>query len=437
MMTTMSVAAYRQVLVLPGVLRLLVFGVLARMPRAASGVILTLYVVLGTGRGYAAAGLVGTAYTVGAAIGSPWRGRAVDRFGLRRALIPSVVCEALTWTAIPFVGYHLLLVVAFVGGLMAVPIFNAIRQSLAVMVPGEHQHSAYALDSIGTEVSFMAGPVVAVLLVTQWSARGSVFLAGGTLALAGLGLIAFNPPTRNPENPENPESQEPENGTDGQTPRRSLLRDPALLVVLTAGAATVAVLAGTDVSIVAFTRAHHEVDLAWVVFLVWPLASLVGGLVYGAVPRSVSAYGLLLGLGLLTVPAGLAANTMWLAVAVIPAGLLCAPAMSANVAAISRLVPEARRGEAMGWYGSSLTLGIAAGTPLAGSAIDLIAPWAGFALLGGIGSGVALTALVLIRWGTDRPGSIESGAPSGVSPTRRLAASPDQVHVEPNRTTAI
>ena len=98
---------------------------------------------------------------------------------------------------------------------------------------------------------------------------------------------------------------------------------------------------------------------------------------------------------------------------------------------------SARRGEAMGWYGSSLTLGIAAGTPLAGSAIDLIDPWAGFALLGAIGAVVALIALVLIRWGTDRPGSVEPGAPSGVSPTRRLTALNRSIRTESNRITAI
>jgi hypothetical protein len=70
-----------------------------------------------------------------------------------------------------------------------------------------------------------------------------------------------------------------------------------------------------------------------------------------------------------------------------------------------------------------MTLGITAGTPLAGTAIDLVGPWAGFTLLGGVGVVVALIGLVLIPWGTDRPGSVEPGAPSGVSPTRGLTVS--------------
>jgi predicted MFS family arabinose efflux permease len=77
----------------------------------------------------------------------------------------------------------------------------------------------------------------------------------------------------------------------------------------------------------------------------------------------------------------------------------------------------------MGWYGSAMTLGIAAGTPAAGAAIDLLRPWAGFALLGTVGVVVAMIGLILIPWGTDRPGSQDPGAPSGVSPTRRLTVS--------------
>src|SRR4051794_41963971 len=79
----MSLAPYRRVLARPGVLRLLLFAALARVPATAAGVVLTLHVVTTLGMGYAAAGLVATASTVGMAIGSPWRGRAVGRPGPR------------------------------------------------------------------------------------------------------------------------------------------------------------------------------------------------------------------------------------------------------------------------------------------------------------------------------------------------------------------
>jgi MFS family permease len=432
----MSVAPYRSILALPGVLRLLGFAVLARVPHAASSVVITLYVVLGMGLGYGAAGLVAAVSTVGTALGSPWRGRAVDRVGLRRALLPSVLVEVATWTVIPFVGYRVLLVVAFVGGLLSVPIFSVVRQSLAILVPLEQHQTAYALDSIGTEITFMVGPAIAVLLATQWSTNGAVFTVGASIAVAGLGLMAFNPPTRTlpttlpttvpngfaPDDsvaPAPPEAQ--------RVSTRSLLLSPAMVAVLAATVGALAVLAGTDVSIVAKVRDAGDVGLTWMVFVTWSLASMLGGVVFGLVRRPVPAYHLLLGLGLLTIPVGAAPGTWWLALAVLPAGLLCAPVLSSTAATISRMVPEDRRGEAMGWYGSAMTLGMAVGAPTAGSAIDLLGPWAGFAVLGAFGGGVALIGLFLIGWRTDRPSSDgkpdELGAPSGVSPTRRPVVS--------------
>src|SRR5207342_3948079 len=83
-MTTVTLTPYRRVLRQPGVTRLLVFATLARVPMMASGIVLTLHVVLTMHLGYAAAGLVGTTTTLGMAIGGPWRGRALDRVGLRK-----------------------------------------------------------------------------------------------------------------------------------------------------------------------------------------------------------------------------------------------------------------------------------------------------------------------------------------------------------------
>ena len=106
----------------------------------------------------------------------------------------------------------------------------------------------------------------------------------------------------------------------------------------------------------------------------------------------------------------------------LPAGFFCAPALAATAAEVSRLVPEALRGEAMGWYSTATTGGAAIGAPLAGLAIDRVAPWAGFAVVGLVGAAVAGVGLILIVWKHDRPGPAGPGAQSGGSPTRRRAA---------------
>src|SRR4051812_30712485 len=141
----MSLAPYRRVLARPGVPRLLVFAAFARVPATAAGVVLTLHVVMPLHLGYAAAGLVATAATVGMAIGSPWRGRAVDRLGLRRALIPSIVAGAAGWGAAPFVPYRVLLVVALAGGGLGLPVFTGTPPSLSRLVTGEQGPPAHSL----------------------------------------------------------------------------------------------------------------------------------------------------------------------------------------------------------------------------------------------------------------------------------------------------
>ena len=100
------------------------------------------------------------------ALGAPWRSGPWTG-GLRHALVPSIVAEALVWGTAPFVGYHLLLAVAFVGGVLGLPVFTVARQSLSVLVTEEQRRTAFSLDSIGVEVSLMVGPAAGVVVATQ------------------------------------------------------------------------------------------------------------------------------------------------------------------------------------------------------------------------------------------------------------------------------
>ena len=123
----MSLAPDRRLLGRPAVLRLVLVALVARVPHASLGVIVTLHVVGPLGRGYAAAGIVAAAATLGMAIGAPWRGRLVDRLGLRRALLPSVLIEAAIWTVAPFLSFEALVGAAAMAGLFMVPVFSVVR----------------------------------------------------------------------------------------------------------------------------------------------------------------------------------------------------------------------------------------------------------------------------------------------------------------------
>lgn len=424
----MNFALYRELLAVPPIRRLLLVGMIARIPHAAAGVLLTLHIVLTLDQGYAAAGAAAAVMTIGIAVGAPWRGRRVDTVGLRRALIPSVVAETLIWSVVPHVSYQWLLPLVFVGGLLTLPIFSVVRQSLGVLADGNQRRTAFALDAITTEVVFMIGPAAGAIVATSGFTVLGLTVVGVSTSLAGLYLMWFNPPTRSAAPSREGEADErhaaevavisaapahlqeaaadhvpagsPRTGAGIVGLRAKVAGNftwftatVAAIFAVAAGAGMV--LSGSDVGIVAALESGGHQNEIGIVFLFWCGASVVGGLIYGAMHRPVSPLVLLLGMAALTIPMGFAQDTWTLAVLSLLPGLLCAPVLSAASEKVAELVAEERRGEAMGWYGSALTGGVALGAPLAGVFIDGAGPAGGFVSVGVGGVVLCVVGLLL------------------------------------------
>jgi MFS family permease len=94
-------------------------------------------------------------------------------------------------------------------------------------------------------------------------------------------------------------------------------------------------------------------------------------------------------------PAALGGSWWSYALLLLPCGLLLAPSLAASSEAVSRLAPEHARGVVTGLHGSAITLGAAAGTPLAGLLIDLASPAAAVLTVGLVGLTVAALARLL------------------------------------------
>ncbi|MDY6055091.1 MFS transporter [Micrococcus sp.] len=192
----MDFGAYARLLQDKRIRHLLAVGFIARFPHTAAGVILTLHVALTLELGYGQAGLAAAAMTLGIAVGSPWRGRTIDRRGLRRALLPSVVAESLLWPVVPWLPFPWMLAAVFVAGVFAVPIFSVVRQGLGVLTRGPERQTAFALDSIITELIFMVGPASGAVVAATWSTALGLTIVGLSGGLGGALLMWFNPPTR-------------------------------------------------------------------------------------------------------------------------------------------------------------------------------------------------------------------------------------------------
>ncbi|MEV4990722.1 MFS transporter [Pseudarthrobacter sp. LMD1-1-1.1] len=423
----MNFALYRELLAIRPIRRLLLVGMVARIPHSAAGVLLTLHIVLTLGQGYAAAGAAAAVLTIGIALGAPWRGRRVDTVGLRTALIPSVISETVIWSIVPHVSYQWLLPLVFVGGLLTLPIFSVVRQSLGVLAEGDQRRTAFALDAITTEFVFMIGPAAGAVVATSGHTTAGLTVVGVATSLAGLFLMWFNPPTRSRDQtvecvedeqhaaevavvstapahvqeaaaelaPAGAATSAAQSGLRGRLAGGFAWFTATVAALFAVAAGAGMVLSGTDVGIVAALETGGHQSEIGIVFVFWCAASVLGGLIYGAMHRPIPPVILLLGMAALTLPMAFAHDTWTLAFISVLPGLLCAPVLSAASEKVADLVSEERRGEAMGWYGSALTAGVALGSPLAGVFIDIMGPSGGFVSVGAAGVLLCLVGLAL------------------------------------------
>jgi predicted MFS family arabinose efflux permease len=380
----MSFSVYARILGIRDARNALLLGLLIRAPMWAGSIILTLHVVTTLGHSYSAAGLLTTCSTVALAVSAPWRGRLLDVRGLRRTVLPQLVVLATVWSIAPWVGYWLLLPLAFVGGLFVVPTFSIVRQVLISAVDDRQRTAALSLDSFATELSFMVGPVAGVLAATYLDTRWALFGAEMLTVLGGVLVWILNPRLL----------REEDQATEHVGTRSWL--SPLVIAILAASAASTVVLTGTDLGIVAALRSMgHPESIGWVL-AIWGLGSAVGALVYGALHRAVPVFLLLALLSATTLPVVLANNRFTLTVLLFVAGFFCAPTITATIDHLSRVVPPRARGEVMGWHGSSLTIGSALGAPIAGVAIDRGGWEAGFLVTALVGLAVAVAGLVAV-----------------------------------------
>lgn len=388
----MHLARYKSVLDLPGMKTFMLVGLIARIPGTAWTTALTLSVVLDRHLSYAAAGAATAMFTVGLALGSPLLGRVIDRRGPRPVLLVTGVVSLLFWNLVPTLPYPALLGCAVFCGALQVPVMTLMRQSLAKRVPESMRRQAFSLDSMAVELSFMVGPALAVLAITSLGEATSTLRVVGFGIAAGAAVLYAYTARQDAAGGGSSGLEAP--AEDEPKPRWFA---PGFLLILAMSTTCCVVLSASDVAVVAVLRAHGQIVWAGIVVILWCAASLVGGFVHGALPRPVPTGVLLFLLGALSIPIGLAANWWTLCLAVIPAGLACAPTIASTVDAVSRAVPPSRRGQAMGLHAAALTIGSAIGAPLIGVVIDQAGPTWGMATIGLLTCTVAAVALVAVQ----------------------------------------
>ncbi|MGY0024888.1 MFS transporter [Streptomyces sp. cg35] len=374
-------STYRQLFTEPRVRPLMVIGLLAKMPGLGISSVLILHTVGNLDRGFAAGSLVAAVWTAGAGLGAPLQGRGLDRHGLRRLLGLLVLAQALFWGLAHLLPYPALLVTAFFGGLTTLPAFTVIRLALAGLVTEENRHTAYAVEAMTTDIAYMAGPSIGILLASMASATVAFLVMGALLFLAGCAYLWLNPPLQQAR------------PADGPKPAARHWLSARMVCALGVTVASSVAVVGFEVAAVGTLQRHGQLAWSWLLLVLAGVASVAGGFLYGALRRPPSVFMVTAALGLLCLPIGLASQWYWLCLIAVPANLFVAPALSASASAVSRLAPDDSKGVAMGTYASALLIGNVIGSPLAGTFLDHGGPVAAFTAVG-----VATAGLTALAW---------------------------------------
>lgn len=374
---------YRELFAAPGTRGFALAGLLARipLPMIGIGVITMLSQLRGS---YALAGAVSASFVLTYALVSPQVSRWVDRRGQSRVLPLA--------TAISVLGLLLLLGatwwqasdwILFAGAVLAgfMPSMSAmVRARWTAICRGQDRlQTAYSLETVLDEVTFIAGPPLSVGLAVAVFPQAGV-LAAVVLLIAGVSALLLQKGSE-------PPIQMQEQGSRPSVLRLNSVRLLALLMV------AMGVIVGTvDIVSVAFAEQMGQPGAASLVLSAYALGSCVAGLVFGGLKLNIPLHRLLLLGGLATaattLPLLLVASVAQLAGAVLLAGLFFAPTMIVAMSLVERVVPEQQLTEGMTWLLAGLNIGVAMGAAASGRMVDQ----------GGASSGfmVALYAAALI-----------------------------------------
>lgn len=348
---------YRDLSRSPGVFRILLAQLTARLPFGMLSITLLLHIE-GMYGNYTAAGIILAAQSVGQAVSGPLTSRLMGRWGMRPVLTTAtLVCTGLLVTiALVHLPLVVLTALALAIGLTTPPVTPAVRTIYPKMVPGDQISALFSLDASAQEIIWVIGPVVAVFVSTQLATVWGLLLAALFMLGGGLWFVL---------SPEVGRVRIPRS----RRPLGAVLSRPAVVVATVTSFFFVAAFAAIEAGIV--SAFGHDGIESGVLLAIFSAGSVVGGLLVGH--RPVAPWSLLW--RTLVVLAGTALclvslNPLWLAPVLFFGGLGTAPTFAALFSIVSSTVKFSETAEAFGWVGTGQLVGVALGSAMAGVAID-------------------------------------------------------------------
>ncbi|MCL1837764.1 MAG: MFS transporter [Propionibacteriaceae bacterium] len=370
---------YRDILSLPGTLAFCLAGLLARGGGAMMGIGIVLMVQTLYDSYEIAGALAATealTWAVGTAILTNW----VDRFGQRKVMLPAAGVFVLSLTT--FVGLAWLEVAPMwlfipcaVLGLSCGSPGALVRARWNHALSDSHKlHTALALESTLDEFTWVIGPVFAAFLATTFFPQAALLVIIFTHAIGALVFYSLR-------NSEPPVISVALKKTTGEY-SGFLLRLRGVIPLVCISALIGVIFGSGDVTAVAATETWGAKELSGVVLGTFALGSAIAGFTYGIRRWKTP---LLRRFRILIIAMSLGVSTLifaWspltLALFGFIFGSTVAPTLINLNALMQRIVPESRLTEGLGWIGTSLGVGVAIGSSLAGWLIDNVSYKGGF-----------------------------------------------------------
>ncbi|QTZ95435.1 MFS transporter [Streptomyces auratus] len=384
----------------PGLPQLFLWSMLGRLNVSALPIALSLMLVRWS-NSYVVVGLVGCALTLGQGAAGPLRGRAADRGSTVRLLVITGVGYTTGLAVIvtlaaraPASSWPVVVVVALVTGLSAVPVSQISRAVWPKIVGSELTSTLYTAEATASEVITTTGPLLASLVI---AVAGPYWAVGVTGLLALVSALVFAAALGRAGVGGEPLPQRGE-----RLAQRSLLTEGPFVRVVAISMLVTAAIFAVNLSVVAWTQNIGRPALAGVLTACWTAGSLAGGFALSTfargLPRALRVAGMAVGMAALAVllPPVLGTVPLWLVVVVLfLGGTAIAPTLAATYEQIAEASPEDRRAEAFGWMATATAGGGALSAALTGVLLDFSGP----ALPVAAGAALVVVALVLTVFG--------------------------------------
>jgi MFS family permease len=357
--------SYRRVFTHPGSAAFSATGILARLPM--SMMTLGIVILVSSLRdSYALAGQVSAAYVIGNAVVALAQGRAADRFGQTVVLyVDAVLFAAFTGLLVRAVteGWatpwpHVL---AALAGASMPQVGSMVRARWANLVRDDaERNTAFAVEAVGDEIVFVAGPSVVTFLSTLYAPQTGLLVALG-VGTVGTLVLATQRRTAPPAH------QHAEHGPD-PLPWARLL--PIGFVAVCLGT----LFGALEVATVAVAEDDGHKSVSGLLLTVFSLGSMVAGIVAGGVTwKRADLQRVRIGVSLLAGALFLLpflGNLVLLGAVLLVVGTTLAPSLIAAVSLLEASTPRSRLTEAMGVFQTGVSAGLAPGAYLAGLVAD-------------------------------------------------------------------